>query len=382
MLTNNGLGRGGSLTLRYLIGVVLLVTTIPLALGQLDVIWEKTYGGSKGDSAFWVAETSDGGFIVAGGTESFGPSTDVYLLRVDSLGNVVWEKTYGDYMFDELAIWTSEMTDGGFIVGGTASFGQSQVVYLFKVDALGDPVWEKTTVLNQSTRETRFLETSDGGFMVGGTVGSFHETIDAYWLKLDALGNKVWERRYEANGWDETFGIIETGDGGYVLAGWRWIGLEPFEEGLLFLSRIDASGNMTWEKTYEQARYDESYWIIQTRDGGFAIAGDHIYLMRTDAFGNVTWEGFYGGAESSEEVYCLPETDDGGLIVGGRGTSPESSPEVRLYDVYLLRTDAFGSPIWERTYGGVRSGSLRPMTADSWPWESPNSCCHPWTSTC
>jgi uncharacterized delta-60 repeat protein len=188
-----------------------------------QTVWQKTYGGSGDDYAYSIQQTTDGGYIVAGWTSSFGAGNyDFYVIKLDANGNKVWEKTFGGSSEDR-AYSIQQTTDGGYIVAGwTYSFGAGIYdVYIIKLDADGNKVWEKTFGGSGWDEAFSIQQTTDGGYIVAGWTSSFGAGWeDVYIIKLDADGNKVWEKTFGGSGWDEAFSIQQTTDGGYIVAGY------------------------------------------------------------------------------------------------------------------------------------------------------------------
>ena len=252
----------------------------PQVLPKIKVL-EQTYGGSKDDIANAITPTKDGGFIVAGWTNSFGNGKkDIYLLKIDKYGNKVWEKTYGG-RGDDRAYDITPTKDGGFIVAGwTNSFGNGKKdIYLLKIDKYGNKVWEKTYGGRGDDRAYDITPTKDGGFIVAGFTYSFgNGRKDIYILKIDKNGNKLWERTYGGRNSDIANSIIPTKDGGFIVAGFTYsFGNGKYD---VYLIKIDKNLNKIWQKTYGRNEYEKVYDITPTKDGGFIVVGE------TNSFGN------------------------------------------------------------------------------------------------
>ena len=313
-----------------------------------NVTWQKTYGGTAYDYATSSQQTTDGGYIVAGGTESFGSgSNDIWLLKLDGSGNVTWQKTYGGTALDVLYL-VQQTTDGGYIAAGyTASFGSgSNDIWLLKLDGSGNVTWQKTYGGTASDYATSVQQTTDGGYIVAGGTRSFGAgDNDAWLLKLDGSGNVTWEKTYGGTGYDAATSVQQTTDGGYIVAG----GTESFAAGVEYawLLKLDGSGNVTWEKTYSGTVYSHASAVQQTTDGGYIVAGytnsidaasNDAWLLKLDGSGNVTWEKTYGGTEY-EYVQSVQQTTDGGYIVAGETESFGAG----MRDAWLLKLDGSGS---------------------------------------
>jgi hypothetical protein len=203
-----------------------------------NVQWQKTYGGTYDDYANSIQQTSDGGYIVAGRTYSFGAGyADVWVLKLDASGNVQWQKTYGG-TYDDYANSIQQTSDGGYIVAGvTKSFRAGNAdVWVLKLDASGNVQWQKIygyepgdfIPYSRNDSANSIQQTSDGGYIVA-SYGNFglYSTVRSEVLKLDASGNVQWQKiyGYEPGNFisysrnDSANSIQQTSDGGYIVAG-------------------------------------------------------------------------------------------------------------------------------------------------------------------
>ncbi len=310
-------------------------------------IWAKTYGGTEYDRAYSVQQTSDGGYIVAGYTFSFGAGSDVFLIKTDANGNVIWAKTYGGTNWDE-AFSVQQTSDGGYIVAGrTSSFGAGGGdIFLMKTDASGNVQWAKTYGGTGDDVAYSVQQTSDGGYIVAGRTWSFGAGgYDIFLMKTDANGNLQWAKTFGGTGWDEAFSVQQTSDGGYIVAGYTFsFGAGSYDA---FLIKTDANGNLQWAKTFGGTGWDEAFSVQQTSDGGYIVAGRtssfgagfyNAFLVKTDANGNIQWAKTYGGTVF-DYAYSVQQTSDGGYIVAG-WTESFGAGSV---DIFLIKTDANGN---------------------------------------
>jgi hypothetical protein len=245
----------------------------------------KTYGGTENKWAYSVRQTSYGGYIVAGYKYSFGlDSIDIFLIKTDANGNIIWAKTYGGINWDE-AYSVQQTSDGGYIVAGyTESFGAGGDILLIKTDANGNIIWAKTYGGINWDEAHSVQQTSDGGYIVVGYTYSFGAGSNIFLIKTDANGNIIWAKTYRGISGDEAYSVQQTSDGGYIVAGRTYsfgAGGSDF-----FLIKTDANGNIQWAKTYGGTGGDEAYSVQQTSDGGYIVAG------RTYSFGAGTWDAF------------------------------------------------------------------------------------------
>jgi hypothetical protein len=341
-----------SLFLTVLLGLLFVSTT---AAGPGDTLWTRTYGGSQDDYGNSVQQTSDGGYIIAGYTKSFGAGkTDVYLVKTDSSGDNLWTRTYGGSVSD-YGECVRQTSDGGYIVAGyTKSFGAGKTdVYLVKTDSSGDTLWTRTYGGSYWDRGYSVQQTSDGGYIIAAETWSFGAgAYDVYLLKTDSFGDTLWTRTYGGSRDEHGSSVQQTSDGGYIIAGETWSFGAGGDD--VWLVKTDSSGDTLWTRTYGGSRDDRGRSVQQTADGGYIIAGCStrfgewdVYLVKTDSSGNTLWTRTYGGR--SEDVgYSLQQTSDGGYIIAGYTDSFGAGS----YDVYLLKTDSSGDTLWTRTYGG------------------------------
>jgi hypothetical protein len=227
-----------------LLSVSLVALFTEYAYAQV-VKFAKTYGGTGNDNARSVQQTSDGGYIVAGYTRSFGAgSDDIFLMKTDANGNLQWAKTYGGTYWD-YAYSVQQTSDGGYIVAGyTYSFGAGgDDIFLIKTDANRNISWAKTYGGTDEDRAYSVRQTSDGGYIVAGYTHSFGAGgQDFFLIKTDANGNLQWAKTYGGTDVDGAFSFQQTSDGGYILAGdTRSFGAGDYD---IFLIKTDASGDM------------------------------------------------------------------------------------------------------------------------------------------
>jgi hypothetical protein len=318
--------------------------------------WERIYGGSDWDWGYSVQQTSDGGYIIAGETQSFGAGgCDVYLIKTDASGDSIWTRTYGSSNWEHGRSVQQTSDEGYIIAGWTYPFGAGDVdVYLIKTDASGDTIWTRTYGGSDADVARSVQQTSDGGYIIAGLTNSFGAgNDDVYLIKTDASGDTIWTRTYGGSGDDEGNSVCETSDGGYIIAGKT----ESFGAGRndVYLIKTDVSGDTIWTRTYGGSDWDWGYSVQQTSDGGYIIAGWtypfgagswDVYLIKTDASGDTIWTRTYGGSDW-EYGYSVQQTSDGGYIIAGLTCSFGAG----WTDVYLIKTDASGDTIWTRTYG-------------------------------
>jgi len=327
------------------------------------LIWNKTYGGAYSDLGYSVQETSDGGYVVAGYTRSFGnkDDTDVYLVRVDPEGNEIWSRTYGVQgatINNERGYSVQQTNDGGFIIAGetnSSERGEKDLhdVYIVKTDSEGGLIWNKTYGGAYSDLGYSVQETSDGGYIIAGETTSFGEhATDIYLIKIDSEGNEIWSRKHgDMKGYERGHSVRETSDGGYIIAGMS----RPLEQKKpdFYLLKTDSDGNRLWSTSYTgpdgHLSWDWGRSAMETGEGGYVIVGEaysevernqDILLVKTDSLGNLLWSRTYGGADH-EYGYSVLETGNGGYVIAGKTKSFGAGE----YDVYVVKTKPLPVPV-------------------------------------
>jgi len=236
--------------------------------------WNQTYGGADYDAAYSMVQTSDGGYAILGITKSYGAGNDdFWLVKTDSEGNVQWNKTYGG-TDDDRGRSMVQTADGGYALAGyTGSFGAGNAdFWLVKVDSSGNHQWNKTYGGPDIDEAYSVIETFDGGYALAGYTHSYGAGAYDFWLvKTDANGNMQWDETYGGTNWDEAYSVVQTSDGGYAIAGYtRSFGAGGTD---FWLVKTESTGYMQWNKTFGGVLDDASFSLIQTVDGGYTLAG-------------------------------------------------------------------------------------------------------------
>ena len=315
--------------------------------GISQTTFHRAYGDTLEDRGSFVQNTIDGGYILAGFTASGAGGEDVYVIKTDSFGNLLWTKTFGG-LDDEIGSCIRQTNDGGYIISGTtASFGAGGAdIYLIKTDSSGDTLWVRTYGGSSDDFGSQIQQTYDGGYIIISTTSNISRTL---LIKTDVAGNVEWSKTYRKIG-TTTKGctVLQTNDSGFVMTGFH---LQD-----LYLYKLNSSGDTLWTKKYViQGNAYGSAEIISTTDGGFIIgttswlgAGSlDVYLIKVDSSGDTLWTNMWGGIYS-DDINSIEQTTDGGYIVagvthsfGGGGSS----------DAYLIKTNSIGDTLWTWRYG-------------------------------
>jgi hypothetical protein len=309
--------------------------------------WNATYGGKGWDEAHSVVQTNDGGYAIAGHTYSFGAGRyDYWLVKVDVNGKIQWNKTYGEASDDE-ANCVVQARDGGYALAGYSQSDRSHKdSWLVKTDSNGNMQWNMTYGGANDDEARTVIQTSDAGYTLAGYTNSFGSADSDYWLvKTDASGSIQWNRTYGIVSSDGAYSTIQTRDGGYALVG-RIYSPEN-DTWSICLVKTDSTGNMQWNRTTRPTSIGAIYSMTQANDGGYALAGctdslggyyTGFLLVKTDANGDVQWYKTFGG-QHYHYASSIVRTSDGGYAIAGRCSAQD---QVWTYDFGLVKTDATG----------------------------------------
>ena len=319
--------------------------------------WAKTYGGIEYDLAASIQKTSDSGYIAAGYTRSFGAGYyDGWILKLDASGCIQWQRAYGGNGLDSLNA-VQQTADGGYIAAGHAdSFGSDHVdAWILKLDAEGNIQWQKSYGGTGDDYSFSAQQTADGGYIMTGVTGSFGWAGDAWVLKLDAGGEIQWQKAYGGNSYDRATSIQQTADGGYIMGGYTSsFGKDNSDPWIL---KLDTEGIIQWQRTCGGTGPEGLYDLRQTAGGGYIVAvttssfgagNADVWILKLDTGGNVQWQKIYGSL-GNENAESIQQTADGGYIMAGSTDFTDSG----YHDAWVLKLDATGNIMWQKTYGGM-----------------------------
>jgi hypothetical protein len=284
--------------------------------------WNRTFGGADDDEGFSVQQTSDGGYIIAGYTESYGAGRDdVWLIKTDKNGTEEWTTTFGG-ADDDGGKSVQQTSDGGYIITGyTESYGAGRDdVWLIKTDKNGTEEWTTTFGGANDDEGREIRQTSDGGYIITGVTESYGAGCDDVWLiKTDKNGTEEWTKTFGGAYDDDGKEVQQTSDGGYIITGET----ESYGAGWkdVWVIKTDKYGNKEWDKTLSGFPLDRSESIQQTSDGGYIITGGRrhygdVWLIKTDKNGKEEWNKTFSGA-GYDRGKSAQQTSDGGYIIIG-----------------------------------------------------------------
>ncbi len=342
--------------------ILLLVISVVLAgvvYGEGTSYFIKAVGGESHDLGYSVAQTNDGGYIVAGNSQSYGGlDSDVLIVKFDSNGGEQWTKTVGGDSSDA-AKSVVQTSDGGYIITGqSSSYGGSDAdVLIVKFDSNGVEQWTKTVGGDSGDYGNSVAQTSDGGYIVAGSSYSYgSDNQDLLIVKFDSDGVEQWLKVVAGpyvNYPELGYSVAQTNDGGYIVTG----SSAKYSGGYadLLLVKVDSEGIEQWTTTVGGDNTDRGYSIAQTSDGGYIVTGTSqsyggpdtdLLLVKFYSNGAEQWTKTIGG-DSSDYGKSVAQTSDGGYVVIGYSQSYGGSDA----DVLIVKFDSNGIEQWTKTVG-------------------------------
>lgn len=317
--------------------------------------WVQMFGGNGNNSGRSVQQTNDGGYIIAGTTNSFSVGkTNVYLVKTDSFGMKQWEQTFGGTVGNSTGRSVKQTTDGGYIIAGqTDSFSAGKLkAYLIKTDSSGNKQWEQTYGGNAFNVAASVQLTTDGGYIFVGST-SVDKTLSIYLAKTDPSGKVQWEQTFGSGDQNAGTSVRQTSDGNYIIAGTT---IQSRDQAYVYLAKTDSSGKVQWYKQFGGRGTSAGTSVQLTKDGGYIIGGStnatsdgkmHFYLVKTDSSGTMQWQQTYGLGDV-DLGYAVQQTQDLGYIIGGSVSFTTNNRT----QAYLVKSDSSGSMQWQETLGG------------------------------
>ena len=358
--------------------------------------WTRSLGGSNDDYISSITKTPDGGYIAAGTSNSAdgdvtinNGNSDFWIVKLSAAGSIQWQKSYGGSGYDS-ATSIQQTTDGGYIVAGRTSSNDINVsgnhggydVWIIKLDASGNLSWQKTFGGTGTDIAYSIRQTTDGGYIAAGSTSSADGDVTGYhagngtdfWIiKLNASGALTWQKCLGGTQYDQAYDIRQTIDGGYIAGGSTASHdgdvTASYGNYDLWITKLDALGNLTWQKTLGGSLNEEAFSIIQTNDGDYVVAGysnsndvtvtgnhgnNDYWLTKIDTSGNLLWEKLLGGS-SFDVAYSLQQTADNGYILAGYTTSYDGdvTNNFGTYNYWLVKLAAEVLPVTLLNFDGV-----------------------------
>ena len=334
-----------------------------------DTLWTRTYGGSGYDEGNSILQLNDGGYFVLGNSSSFSSYDKIYLLRINSSGDTLWSRIYGQDSYND-GYRIRPTPDSGFIIAGIANaMFSNEDCYLLKINGSGDTLWSRKYGGLGVDEGYAVQPTSDGGYILVGYTDSYGTGGDIYLIKTDAGGDTTWTRTYGNTDVDFGSDARELPGGGYIIIG-TTVSYGPNLDDV-YIIKTNPNGDSIWTRTYGKPNHvDWGLALDLLPDSGFIVAGwtcpmsgvnAEAYLLRLKANGDTLWTRTFGGADDDYARY-VQKTPDGGFIVTGFTYSYGAGQ----CDVWLLKVNAGGDTVWTKTVGGpeVDAGATVIPTSD------------------
>ncbi|WP_461086205.1 PKD domain-containing protein [Spirosoma flavus] len=390
-------------------------------------VWDKSFGGAIDDQLRSMVATSDGGFLLGGYSSSFATGgnksatnygrNDYWVVKVTGAGDKVWDKSFGGTNEDFLFA-TVPTSDGGFLLGGhsyspgdggnkTAPNYGGTDYWVVKINGNGDKIWEKTFGGTGDDQLRALVPTLDGGFLLGGASNSpvsasavnGNKTAPGYgandyWVvKIDASGNKVWDKSFGGATDDIALAMSANSDGTFLLGGYSNSGQTgnrtATNYGLtdFWAVKVDASGNKVWDKSFGGTSEDQLRSMVATSDGGFLLGGasaspatggnktaanyglDDYWVVKINSGGDKVWDKTYGGAVDDILFTMLAVADDSFLLGGYSSSASDAGNKTATNfgsnDYWVVKINKNGEKIGEKSFGGSTDDQLRTLLSTS-----------------
>lgn len=371
-------------------------------LGEVE--WIKTFGGSGEETAQAIISTIDGGYAVLGFTNSTDgdmdgksiPVNDYWLLKFDAQGSLQWNKTYGGSK-DDRGQSLVQTKDGGFALTGYAMSddGDGSVNngfhdnWVIKVDSQGELEWERSFGFSGHDHSYDIIEVQDGSLFFTGFLDITSARADGntekngsrtrhgvgeFWAtKIDASGELQWRGYFGGTNNDRSHAVVQSDDGGFVMTGFSEsndFDISNTQGSYDFwMVKLDPNGNLLWERSFGGSGIEISYDIAKTQDGGYVITGNtfstdgdvskangasDIWMVKVDATGTLVWERTYGGSDFDAAQAVIASKNGGYFIVGNsKSSDKDTNANYGENDIWLLKTDDVGDLVWQKSFGGT-----------------------------
>ena len=294
-------------------------------------IWRKAFGGKKRDLAGALTKTTDGNLVAVGYGESFnkGGDKDAYIIKLDTKGNLLWQKAYGGDDA-EMMHGVAATKDGGVIaVGTTESFGKGEKdIYILRLDKNGEKLWQKTYGGKREDIANAITASSDGNFILAGASSSYNGgDFDFYISKISPSGKQIWAKAYGETPDDMLNGITATKDGGCVVVGATESYGSKHDD--VDVMKLDSKGEQVWQRLYGFKSIEYANDVVPTPEGGYLVVGTtksmghgkyDFYVIELDSEGHLHWGNLYGGA-NKDIAHGVARTSRGSFVVVGETKS-------------------------------------------------------------
>ena len=376
---------------------LLSILVFQLGFAQAPAIeWQKSLGGTGSDQAYSIQQTNDGGYIVAGATNSNDGdvtgnhvSGDCWIVKLNSTGSIQWQKAIGGTGEDYITS-IQQTTDGGYIVACYTTSNNGDVTgnhgnadcWVVKLNSTGTIQWQKALGGTDYDYPNSIQETTDGGYIVAGETSSNngnvtgnHGISDNWVVKLNSAGTIQWQKALGGTADENAASIQQSSDGGYIVAGYTAsnngdvIGNHGYED--YWVVKLTSTGSIEWQKTLGGTGSDEAKSIQQTADGGYIVAGItssfdgdvtgyhggngyDAWIVKLNSTGTIQWQKAMGGT-GEDYITSIQQTTDGGYIVAGYTFSFDGDVTGNHghCDYWVIKFDIAGTVLWQKALGGT-----------------------------
>ena len=324
--------------------------------GKNNIEWSITIGGTEHEAANSIKQTNDGGYVIAGYTNSYGfGSFDVYIVKIDKNGNIEWTRVIGGDK-DDRANDIAQTDDGGYLIAGTTySYGGGYSdIYIIKLNNLGEIMWEKTIGGKGYDGANIIINSNEGGYLVGGYTSSYGSGgEDIYLIKISNLGDLEWTRTIGGNGDENAYDIIQNDDNDYILVGHTTSYIEYEDD--FYIVKMDDNGNVKWTKSIGGIEHENAISILEVNDGGFIIVGStftygaglhDFYVTKINSYAEVEWIKCFGTDKNDKAATIIKTNYDNFLIIGNTETKNYDK------DILIIQIDKNGNGCCDSESGG------------------------------
>ncbi|MFQ5645589.1 MAG: hypothetical protein ACE5GM_01550 [bacterium] len=319
--------------------------------------WQAILGGSRNDRIESLISTSDGGFILAGYTSSFGAGKyDGWVVKLGSNGNAAWQKILGGNRNDKFYS-VAEVADGSLVLAGkTDSFSDgSEDGWVVNLDKTGSLNWQKTTGGKGNDGLVSVHAMSDGGIALSGFTRSYGQgKSDAWVIRMTAGGRVKWQKIFKGKSSDRAYFVTESPEGGLLVGGYTKSAPKKILSG--WLARLTAGGTPVWQKVLQGSSSNSFFSVIPCADGGWVLTGkasswgkgrNDGWVVKLDSKGRVAWQTAVGGS-FNEILTAGVQTSDGGYLLVGK-KDPVGKD---IHDGWVVKLNSTGKLLWQKNWGG------------------------------
>jgi hypothetical protein len=389
--------------------VFVLLTLSAYSQTAPDIQWQHALGSSADDYANYTGQTSDGGYVMVGEVRGndgdvsgfHGGLADAWVVKLDGDGTIQWQKSLGGSAADA-ATAVEQTPDGGYIMAGSTQSDDGDVVdqhgesdcWVVKLDGVGAIQWQKCFGGSLDDYGNAIKQTSDGGYILcgesrstDGDITANHGGSDDWVVKLDETGNIQWQKTLGGSGYEGAYSIRQTNDSGYILCGQTSsndgdVSGNHGGDGIdCWIVKLDDAGNLQWQKTLGGSGIDVAESIRQTDDGGYVMAGysdstdgdvsgnhggSDSWVAKLDNMGNIQWQRSLGGS-SDDSAGNVQQISDSGYVVAGVTESQDGdlTSNHGNRDAWIFRLNAEGTLLWQKALGGSANDSGTAVELDN-----------------